>query len=134
MEQQDTNPLPGSPKKRPVFLTILCLLSFVGIVYVISTSLNNIFIFSASENMIEKHNAVGNSFYESIDVNGIDNYNNLYKSYNIACIVAAFICLSGVILIWKLKRLGYYLYIVGELPVIIIAIIINFKLLMNNDK
>lgn len=131
MEQQEENHLPGSHTKRPVFLTIICLLSFVGIVYVISSSLNNLLVISASENMIEKHNTAGNSFYESVDVNDIDNSNDLYGSYNIVCIVAAVVCLAGVILMWKLKRVGYYLYIVGELAPTVVFFILFGRYFQN---
>lgn len=124
MEHQETNPVPNPARKRPVFLTILCLLSFAGIAFVIATSLNNLTIIPAGEKMIEDHTANGSSFFEYIDVKGIDNYIGFYRVYNICCIVASIVCLSGVILMWKLRRVGFYLYVVGEIAPVLVFFIL----------
>jgi len=71
---------------RPTFLTVLCILSYIGcglaILGVIST---------------------------------------ITTLLGILNLVAALVCLLGVIQMWKLKKMGFYIYLVGEIAPLAIS-------------
>jgi hypothetical protein len=73
---------------RPTFLTVLCILSYIGCGLSIIGALMTI-----------------------TTLTGIIN------------LVAALICLWGVIQMWQLKKMGFYLYLVGEIAPLIVSIL-----------
>ena len=82
---------------RPAFLTVLCILSYIGCGLSIISSLMTITTLTG-----------------------------------ILSLVAALLCLWGVIQMWKLKKMGFYLYLVGEIaPLIISFATIGFAGLFN---
>ncbi len=81
-----------STTERPTFLTVLCILSYIGCGLAILGGLISI-----------------------TKISGIVN------------LLAALICLYGVIQMWKLKKIGFYFYLVGEiLPIIVTIATIGF--------
>ena len=120
MEPTTTNA--AVPAKRPKFLTVLCILSFVGIGISLVTGIINYFSYSAlasagtalgnlggdanSEKMGDALNAIANSL-------GFD-----YSKMALVSLIQALLnlpILAGVILMWKQKKLGYYIYAPFEL-------------------
>jgi uncharacterized membrane protein len=110
------------PAKRPKFLTVLCILSFVGIGLSLVFGIMNYFSYSAlanagnaldnlgagagSEKMGEALNAIADSF-------GVD-----YSKLALASLIQTLLnlpILAGVILMWKQKKLGYFIYAPFEL-------------------
>jgi hypothetical protein len=73
---------------RPTFLTVLCILSYIGCGLSIISSLMQL---------------------ATTPLAGVLN------------LVASLICLFGVIQMWKLKKMGFYLYLVGEIAPLIIT-------------
>ena len=73
---------------RPAFLTVLCILSYIGCGLAIISSLLQ-----------------------------------LSTSILIAVLslAASLICLLGVIQMWKLKKMGFYIYLVGEIAPLVIT-------------
>lgn len=112
MEQQEEFSVNEVKKRRPVFLTVLCILSFAGIAYVITTSLLNIIQPSKAQLMLEKFAAMGNPLLASLNIGKFLQYSEIN---NIISIIAALICLAGVVFMWKLKRMGFYIYAAGEI-------------------
>lgn len=103
--------------KRPQFLTILCLLSFIGNIFYFLWSLWGYFSISKSEEFIK------NITTSKPDTHGIINemeqsllnaYENAIPNLMIGLFCAS-ICFYGVLLIWKLKRKGFFIYSVGEI-------------------
>jgi hypothetical protein len=125
MEPQSEEPIVEDKMKRPVFLTVLCILSFIGIVFVIITSLINVFTPSDSQKMLEKMGPMANSILASMDY---DKYFYYTEINNYVSLIAAFICLMGVLMMWKLKRAGYFIYALGEItpPVIVFILFSDF--------
>ena len=112
-------------KKLPAFLKVLCILSFVGIGLSVTMSLNSSFkIESEVDQLMQAQAQLENS---GINFGSFDSYAaNLQQwgvltySYNI---FAALILLLGVLLMWNLKKIGYYIYVVFEITPLILTII-----------
>ncbi|MBC7887658.1 MAG: hypothetical protein H7Z13_07195 [Ferruginibacter sp.] len=106
---------------RPLFLTVLCVITFIGSIAGIiinskgyinanaevekissgkaKTQLKN--LFSAGNTAIDEPVRIGHLNVEN------------YKKYSIGCIASYILCLVGTILIFKLKRTGFYSFTLG---------------------
>jgi hypothetical protein len=111
MEQQDINPLPIS-KKRPEFLTVLCIISFVGIGIAILGALIGLLMSSSGHSMMFMHQ--NNPVFGNI-IENPDDYMKMSQINSIIALIAAIVCLAGVLMMWNLKKSGYFIYIVGEI-------------------
>ena len=110
MEQQNMNPV-AETKKRPSFLTVLCILSFVGIGIGIISALYSLITFSATTELINQYG----SAMENMPFGGmVDTLVKWGETLYTIQIVANLICLIGVLMMWKLKKTGYFIYLVGE--------------------
>ncbi len=121
MTQENLNEI----KKKPVFLKILCILTFIGAPLLI---IKYIFSYIDLVDKIAQLNAFSAGFE---GVSGMENIiegsNALIKNgpvYLILLIVASVICLVGAILMLKLKKVGYYIYLIGEIAPIILPFIL----------
>lgn len=85
----------GGAPARPTFITVLCILSFVG---------TGIGIIS--------------SLYYMVAAPSYSFMGNLTIHYAIG-LVGNLLCLFGALQMWKLKKMGYFIYIAGQaLPII----------------
>ena len=137
---------------RPTLLTVLCILTFIGSGWAIissaiaySTAPEYVKIFSEStrqkkaelkfnDSTVNKDSVNSNHrkrspFGEKMmaSVSKMMTVDNIHKSA-IGTIVSALFTLFGAILMWRLKRNGYFIYIVG----IIIGLVVPFYLYGNN--
>lgn len=130
MEQQVTQV--GEQKKRPTFLTVLCILSFIGVAFAVISNLISLFTSKAlqtvSTGMMEGMGEIsGTEEAESAVAAAAAGLELLAKYGNtlyICTIIAALICLVGVIMMWKLKKAGYFIYIIGEIAPPILTFIL----------
>jgi hypothetical protein len=131
MNEYSNNPMdnfqPNNDVKRPVFLTVLCILSFISVSYGILTSLINLgfsgpnrisadntkakIYFEASK--LEDHNMQGmaNEFRKLGNMVELQ----LTEKFHTYFFIELMICIAGVLavyLMFKGKRNGYYFYIV----------------------
>ncbi len=105
------NPV-AETKKRPSFLTVLCILSFVGIGIGIISAVYSLITFSATTELINQYG----SAMENSPLGGmVDTLVKWGQTLYTIEIVANLICLAGVLMMWKLKKNGYFIYIVGEI-------------------
>ena len=138
------------PFVRPTFLTVLCILTFIGsgwgiingvIQYVTADARAAEMAMvktKASTDIAKKRHKddAGSRFAEKMVIS-ISNINadNLKKG-GLAGILGSTICLLGAFMMWKLKKSGFYLYIVGTLVGIISPFIIfgtdNFLSIMSS--
>jgi len=113
-------------KKMPGFLKVLCILSFVGVGFSIIMSIVGYVGLAALSTM---SNSLSSGFGDAPGMNeATSSMNALINNgalYYMLLIVAALICLVGVIMMWKLKKTGFYIYVIGE----IIPAILPFILL-----
>lgn len=101
--------------KRPQFLTVLCVLSYIwsGIVIIcllLALALSG-FIFEACERMI---NGEGDIQMSEMQIQGMDKMmemgQGVFAGIMGAYLVASIISLLGVIKMWKLQKMGFYIY------------------------
>jgi hypothetical protein len=110
------------PKKtRPAFLLVLCILSFVGIGFVFFSGLFSFVSHSTTHSLQflqDSRNPFGNLIENQDEFIATANINNIVG------IIAALVCLAGVLLMWNLKKAGFYVYSVAEIvpPVVALAL------------
>jgi len=101
-------------KKRPTFLTVLCILTFVGSGYGIITGLIGFTGLNDVETQLNNA-TIGNPFaeevFDSLDVARIQGIQNLA---NILGLVASILCLSGALIMFKMKKIGFAPYVLGQ--------------------
>jgi hypothetical protein len=112
---------------RPTFLTVLCILTFVGSSYMIISSLLGGITSKASTEILNESKREIDSIAKTASspeekramkmvtkfTEGLDPV-KLQQS-NWAQAVASVFCLLGAFLMWKLKRIGFYAYLLGTL-------------------
>jgi hypothetical protein len=105
-----------APKQRPVFVTVLCILTFCGAGITIFSSLFSILTMGQLETSMNEMNKV----FDDTNL-GMD-FGNSYRWMKISYVlnlVGSLLCLAGALFMWKLKKIGFYIYIVGQvLPII----------------
>lgn len=114
--------------KRPQFLTILCILSYIGVGFGVVGSIVGWWSMRAMSSMMDV--AGGMEGMEEMGAfPGMEEamaqlkYINITTSVNI---IASLICLVGVLQMWKLKKMGFYIYVVGEVvPFIVSAVLMG---------
>ncbi len=125
-------------KQRPIFLTVLGILSFIGIGIQIISALFSIL----SGSVVSGVAGGGKSFSE--DLNSFEGMDSATLKVNeafdyvikmaenatvlgIISIISALVCLLGVIWMWNLKKKGFLVYVIGELaPPIASIILVGF--------
>lgn len=128
-------------KKRPAFITVLGILSFIGVGWQI---ISGIITMGAGAVASSVTNA-GSSYAEDLsNVEGMENVEGMNQAMSglseaveaanrlaqnatllgIINIVAALVCLLGVIWMWKLMKKGFYVYVIGELAAPIATLVL----------
>lgn len=111
------------PKQRPVFLTVLCILTFSGTGLIIIVSLFSIVVMGQLESVMEDFNE---TYIELDSKTDLGNSYRWTKISYILNIVGSLLCLVGALIMWKLRKYGYYIYIVGQvLPLIGTFMVMN---------
>ena len=118
---QENNPSSNAPINRPVFLTILCIITLIisiaGIVSNTKGYLNaptEVEKISSGKAKTQLKNLITSDVNSQSQAVKIANLNvENYKKFSIGCIAAYILCLVGSILIFKLKRTGFYSYTLG---------------------
>lgn len=135
----------SEPAKRPSFLTWLCILTFIGSGWAIISSIYTFTSVDKYANILAKENTLkedtvkvdsskanhkkGEVFSEKIkhSFSKILEKDNL-KNLAIGNLIAALITLAGAVLMWNLKKIGFYTYIAG----VAIALLVPFFLFGND--
>lgn len=128
-EQIDSNQ-PNSTKKRPTFLIILAVLSFLSLALSFFGSLFSFFAGPLSEEEIESQNA---DLYESVSLlksQGMDGFADTmektmqYANYmnseafvmgNLTSLLVSILGILAVVMMLKLKKIGFHLYVAYSL-------------------
>lgn len=129
MEQ--TNSGAAMPAKRPQFLTVLCILTFIGVgIGIIGSVMGYMATMAAGAMMGMAGDMAG-----SADMSAMPGMDEAMSAANAAIqyatiilavgLLGSILCLVGAIMMWKQKKTGFYLYAVGELvpPVISMVLI-----------
>lgn len=124
--------------KRPTFLTVLCILTFVGSSYALISGIISYFNADSVSKIVESAQSKMHDENKNSDGNGLaskmmknvavmSNPDNI-RNTSLGNIVTSVFCLLGAFLMWKLNRTGFYIYVLGTL----IGIIIPFYLYGSN--
>jgi len=114
--------LKGAKKFRPIFLTILCAVTFIGSVagIIIHTmgyfnSADKVELIKSGESKTQLKNIFASGKLSNADeVIKVGNVNiENYEKFSIGCIASYILCLVGSVLIFKLKRTGFYSFTLG---------------------
>lgn len=113
---------PSGPVARPLFLTILCAITFLISVTGIITNIKG-YVNAPAEveritsgkaktqlkNLFSPGSAVASDELVRIGNLNVENY----EKFSIGCIASFILCLVGTVLIFKLKRTGFYSFTLG---------------------
>ena len=145
--ESNLNDFDEEPRVRPTLLTVLCILTFIGSGQAIISSIwsysrasQSVRMFSSarvdhssdstvqSDSVIDGHKR-RSSFERKmmLSVSKIMTVENIRKSA-IGAIISGLCTLIGALLMWRLRRGGFYLYVAG----IIIGLVVPFYLYGNN--
>jgi hypothetical protein len=91
--------------KRSKFLSVLCILSFIG---------NGIGIFQGL--ILWSMTGIFAKIFTGItqNLNNVPNIFNYISWAALIFIISSITCLAGALLMWKLKKIGFFLYLLGE--------------------
>jgi hypothetical protein len=120
----------GAPAgKRPTFITVLCILTFVGCGIYLISSVYGLITFEQNKKMTMAlingdNNVFGGLFQQVFSMSEKDMKNffdwSLYNHF--ANLLNTATCLTGALMMWKLRRMGFYIYAVGTIFPIITSI------------
>lgn len=105
--------------KRPTFLTVLCILTFIGSALALVSAIYGYFTVQASAAMFD----TSMQGIDGVDQTGMmsELQNTMKKAVDNALpnliigVLCALLCLFGAIQMWKQLKMGFYIYCVGEL-------------------
>jgi len=129
MEQQNT----GAPAARPTFLTVICILSFIGsgimiILYIMAllAAMALQVVGNAVEDGLDAYaDSVGGQAAVVADATATAATvgMGMVWAYVVVGIIATILGLVGVIKMWKLQKAGFYLYVAAGVIGIIMSIV-----------
>lgn len=115
--------------KRPQFLQVLCILTFIGVGFGI---LGSIFGWWTMRRMEAMMNGTA-PMPEGMEDTDMSEFPGMAEAMiqlpyiNITTtvtIISCLMCLAGALLMWKLKKTGFYIYVIGEIAPLIISVIL----------
>ena len=119
-------------KKRPTFITVLGILGFIGVGWQIISGI----ITMGAGAVTSAVTSAGSSYAEGLsNIEGMENVEGMDQAMaglneavdaanklaqnatilGIINIVAALVCLLGIIWMWKLQKKGFFVYVIGEI-------------------
>jgi hypothetical protein len=103
IDELETQPI----RKRPVFLTVICILTWIGC---------GLSLIAAVYGLYRYMNLLNTVRFGAVSVWGV-NLKNMYTWQiwsSFASVVGCLLCTLGSFAMWKLRRWGFYVYIVGQ--------------------
>jgi hypothetical protein len=103
--------------KRPQFITVLCILTWIGCGVGLITALMGWWAVRAAGAMMDMAGSMA-------DAKGVENMPGMSEAMNamkyaniilIVSVIGTLLCLFGSIQIWKLKKSGFFIYAIGEI-------------------
>lgn len=135
MEIVDTN-----PKQRPGLLTVLCILTFIGsgfgvlnnLMGMIMSPIKNFFGSDFFEMILEEvHDDPARHFVEQALEIGQKALEHIFEISLLQLVLYA-ASLTGAILMFQLKKLGFYIYTISQVLILFVpAMFIGFNLFIN---
>ncbi|MFH0894819.1 MAG: hypothetical protein V2A54_10330 [Bacteroidota bacterium] len=108
--------------KRPLFLTILCVLSYAGIaLQLIKNSYVLLYDFNLDQTMQDVDATVN---VESSSISGVLAFQQYAGWMGMIGIICALLCFRGVRMMWQLRKNGFFIYSAGEIIPLIAGMIL----------
>lgn len=109
-----------------MFLKVLCILTFIGTGLGILGSLYNIFTFDMALESLENSKRI----FRRVNMGSIDSQIVALKKWGmtsyLATLAGNLLCLLGALMMWRLKKNGFYVYVAGQvLPLIGSALFVS---------
>ena len=100
--------------QRPVFLKVLCILTFVGSGLGIIGALIGLMTAGMTEESMRLSQSLmsDSPFNDLLSVN-FEEMMRWQKYSQLASLGGSLLCLTGALMMWRLKKIGYFLYIPG---------------------
>jgi hypothetical protein len=124
---EETNNSTGQFTQRPLFLTVLCVLTFLGSIAGIAVNIKGYLNAPAEVEKISSGAAKSqlknlfsggdNAATELVKIGNLNVGN--YEKFSIGCIAAYLLCFIGSVLMFKLKRTGFYSFTLGTFFMVI---------------
>lgn len=108
---------------RPLLLTVMCILTFIGSSFII---ISTVISYISMQNMSAEMQAIMGDMIQTTQ-------NDLLIKL-IVGVIGSIICLVGAIMMWKLKKVGFYMYCLGTIIPLIISYFIPSKNLLFGDS
>jgi hypothetical protein len=103
-----TTDLNSNVAKRPTFLKVLCILSFAmcGLMILIESIMVALSLIADNNSFdqIDKHSVIDQAMFSAANT-GADSLKEL---------IIQLVALTGVFFMWKMKKLGFYVYLLAE--------------------
>ena len=105
---EETTQVPVEIKKRPTFLTVLCILTFVGSGLGLLYGLLAIVAAGAIKGLLES-------------IPGMSQMNGEGMMLIVISAALSAASLFGAIMMWKMKKLGFYIYVAAQIAAVAIS-------------
>ncbi len=104
----------GQENGIPMFLKVLCILTFVGAGIGLLSGIYSLLMNERSLQVLEgmSNNPFGGTVDYTAYIEKMRKWGVLVAILNI---VANGLCLGGALMMWKLKKSGFYMYVVGQI-------------------
>jgi hypothetical protein len=112
MEEEQLLPDTESKEKRPSLLTVLCILTFIGSGMNVFSNLVVFLFYDASMKLTEE-------IVKSFKISGMEPFLNAKPVYFAVTALINALALAGAIRMWQLRKLGFHIYTVAQILVII---------------
>jgi len=128
---EETNTSAAVPAKRPTFITVLCIISFVGIAFSLIGGIMGYFTYSAMASAGDAlkglggntaSDQMGQAMSSAVDALGLDPSKMAMNSLVVALLNIPL--LIGVLMMWKQKKVGFFIYTAFELIQAVVPFII----------
>jgi hypothetical protein len=128
MEQ--TNMEAGATAKRPQFITVLCILTWIGCGIGLIASVMGYFAVQTAGAMMDVAAASDpDAMNMAASMPGMEEAMNAMKYAGISLgmgVLGAILCFAGSMMMWKLKKTGFYVYVAGQIiPLVVSAVLIG---------
>jgi hypothetical protein len=112
VEELKEEPAPKVQPKRPLLLTILCILTYVGSGLNLLSSLLVFFFFSEFQ-------AVAPEILRSFNISGLDVILNATPAYFLVSAIIYSLSVGGAWYMWNLRKMGFHLYTISQILLVI---------------
>jgi hypothetical protein len=112
MEENPTTMLPDTPAKRPSFLTVLCILTFIWSGWNMASNL----VVGSFFDFFSKFFA---QFAETYKIPGMEILGEATPVYFFVSALFFLGCIIGAFLMWRLKKTGFHVYTISQILLLI---------------